>query len=237
MHSANLIDPTVPIPATRALAVGDFYMNDATIVPKDIFTLPPGCIGVVLKVGRDTSGEWMDDATYTYRNSQTVLATPHAYVLAVHNQSRTIYFWTLLEPGVEIGVGQMVHEGFHGYKNTQKIAQYIADNQISPSQYSALFEVTYSMENQSPTPSLSSGWFMPSSGQLQYLINNKEQILPSLRVAKENKAYEWEDYPYWSNSEDSNLPLENMWSANIKQGKMEAKHKQTAGLPLSFLVF
>lgn len=223
--SYDITDMTAIAPPTiltRALAIGDFYMDNGTVVPKEIFALPSGCIGVVLKVGRDTSGDWNDDSNYMLKNSSSPMTTINGYVLALYDSNLLTRWmvWYVRSMNTE----QFDSKGFYGYRHTQQIKQYISDNGYNPDEFYTLFYATVDPERNSPAPTNSSGWFMPSSGQYQYWINNSEQLLFSFRKVKGEKDFNWIQN-YWSSSEDGNVPSENAWLANMKNRKMEIMKK------------
>lgn len=73
--------------------VGDFYCknkkNEGYLIPGDIASLTveqkAACLGVVLKVGKDNSGDWKDDCNYKLKDGLTPMSDIHGYVLALND--------------------------------------------------------------------------------------------------------------------------------------------------------
>lgn len=205
----------------RALAVGDYYYSDGGIVPKNASNPPSeGCIGIVMKVGKDDSGDWKDDCQYKKKDGSTTMSTINGYVLALHDANGgSDYQWGSYDTKVEhTDMNRDQNTGFYGYKNTQAI---ISFNKSKSGTLSSAFPATYyatvGYEKSYPAPANSSGWFLPSAGQCKYWQNNKVTLLESVKKATGASGYSWKSY-YWSSSEDSIDPASNAWSANFDFG-------------------
>ncbi|MCD7923406.1 MAG: hypothetical protein LUI85_01390 [Bacteroides sp.] len=201
--------------------IGDFYCkatkSDGSttcyLIPGDAASIPNGrdCLGVVLKVGKDSSDDWKDEGEYTQKDGTTKMTDFHGYVLALYDANNGTYCkWG---DGVDIiGIDQTQYTLFCGYANTQAIKKYITDYNNDNSHtdkkdlqhnFPATYYATEDYENKYPSPDDSSGWFFPSSGQGCYWYQNREILLSSVRKATGKADYNWMTAFYWSSSERS----------------------------------
>lgn len=222
-------------PSVRAIQQYDFYYSDGSICPKDVSNPPrEGCIGIVMKVGRDTGStdNWKDDCTYKQKDGITDMSTIHGYVLALYdaNGGGTCtwgFNLTKVEykvDGVDI-MNRDQNTGFYGYKNTQAIISFnnnssnLSSN--SPATYYAAVDYETRENGKYAAPANSSGWFLPSAGQCKYWMNNKTALLASVKKATGNSSYNWKDY-YWSSSESTKGYA---WYANFRDGNVTNSNK------------
>lgn len=197
----------------RALAVGDFYYSDGSIVPKDANNPPKeGCIGIILSVGYDSS---KDDSQYITKGGQSMPAI-HGYVLALYDANdRNTCTWSPY--GEIIGTNTDKESRFDGYNNTQIIKKYAANNSKDlQTAFPATYHATDGYELKHPAPGNSSGWFLPSAGQCWYWYQNKDLLKGSMdKVGGDG----WQIY-YWSSSEFSNNPADHAWCVDFSSGNV-----------------
>ena len=158
------------------------------------------CIGIVLKVGRDTEGSWADNCVYTLKGSATSMSEVHGYVLALRDAHDGCQ-WGSFE--TKVGCDRNQTTGFNGYSSTQTIVAFNkAQGGNLQNAFPAVYYATTGYEAQYPAPANTSGWFLPSGGQCQYWLNHKDIILRSIQNAGGDV---WKDW-YWSSSESSSNP-------------------------------
>ena len=192
--------------------LGDFYCkatksDNSTagyLIPGDAASLPEGtdCLGVVLKVGKDSSGDWKDEGEYTQKDGTTKMTDFHGYVLALYDANNgSNCKWG--DYGT-IGTNQSKNTLFCGYTNTQTIKKYIVDNSKDlQNNFPATYYATDDYENKYPSPDDSSGWFFPSAGQCCYWYQNWVALLSSVRKTSGNADCDWTNHYVWSSSEYS----------------------------------
>lgn len=204
--------------------VGDFYCknnsNEGYLIPGDApltVEQKAACLGVVLKVGKDGSGDWKDEDIYKLKNGITGMSIIHGYVLALKdgNSGNTCAWGSY---GEEIHTDQARYTLFCGYKNTQKIKEYVAKNtgKTLQNNFPAAYYASEGYEQSYPSPSNSSGWFLPSAGQCWYWYKNRDLLLTSMQKAGGNG---WQSY-YWSSSESGNFPAYNAWCVSFNNGNV-----------------
>ena len=158
------------------------------------------CIGIVLKVGRDTEGNWADSCDYKLKGSTTSMSEVHGYVLALRDANGgNLCPWGSY--GTEVGCDRNPDTGFNGYSNTQTIVAKAQGGDLQDA-FPAAYYATTGYEAQYPAPDNTSGWFLPSGGQCQYWLNNKNVILRNIQNAGGDGWQNW----YWSSSEYSDSP-------------------------------
>ena len=205
--------------------VGDFYCkndkNEGYLIPGDIASLTAdqqaACLGVVMKVGKDDSGDWKDDCNYKLRDGRTPMSDIHGYVLALKdgNSGKTCA-WS--SPGEEIHTEQAQYTLFCGYKNTQMIKEYAANaGKTLQKDFPAAYYASEGYEQSYPSPSNSSGWFLPSAGQCWYWYQNRDLLKVSMNKVGGD---EWRIY-YWSSSEDSLRPAYYAWCVSFYSGGVD----------------
>ena len=185
---------------THTLQMGDFYLSDGSLVSKDVENLSDAqkaaCLGIVMKVGKDDSGDWKDTDTYKDK-SGNAMSTIRGYVLALKDgNGGNICTWGPTD--TEVGTNTEKQILFCGYSNTQKIKNYAKESKLKndfPAAYHASdgYEATYA------SPGNSSGWFFPSAGQCKYWYENREVLKQSMDKAGGDG---WHS-SYWSSSEHS----------------------------------
>lgn len=209
--------------------VGDFYCknnsNEGYLIPGEIASLTAdqqaACLGVVMKVGKDDSGDWKDDCSYKLKDGQTFMSNIHGYVLALKDgNSGNTCKWGF---ATRVGTDQAQYTLFCGYKNTQKIKEYVAANvgKTLQKDFPAAYYASAGYEQSYPSPSNSSGWFLPSAGQCWYWYQNKDLLLTSMQKAGGDG---WQNQ-YWSSSEGSLGPPDYACCVNFPNNKVAQEGK------------
>ena len=197
---------------------GDFYFSDGSFADKSTelaFWQKAACIGVVLKKGRDDSGDWADNGNYTLKGSTTSMEV-HGYVLALHDANGgNMCPWGSY--GTEVGCDRNQTTGFNGYSSTQTIVAFNnAQGWNLQSAFPAVYHAT-NYETVCSAPANTSGWFLPSGGQCQYWLNNRDVILRSIQNAGGDG---WKDW-YWSSSESSYDPAGFAYRLGVRYGLVD----------------
>lgn len=193
---------------------GDLYCvgteQEPYLIPLQANAITPeqrdACVGVVVKKGRDSSGDWIDDSRYESKNGEE-MPTINAYVMAIRNagiDGREQFPWSSEDHKERVDMPDMnrdQYKGFHGYKNTHAIINFCAvKNWELSTAFPAISQAAEAYDKAHPAPASSSGWFLPSAGQCWYWFQNKKAILEYIRHARGESDYNWDKY-YWSSSE------------------------------------
>ena len=189
------------------------------------------CIGIVLKAGRDTEGNWADNGDYKLKGSATSMSEVHGYVLALRDAHDGCQWGS---NGTEVGCDRNQATGFNGYSSTQTIVAFNnAQGGTLQDAFPAAYYATTGYEAQHPAPANTSGWFLPSGGQCRYWLNNKNVILRNIQNAGGDG---WKDW-YWSSSEDSYGPAYNAYYLNVLYGSMYGDYKGNGNAVRACLAF
>lgn len=221
---------------SHELQIGDFYMKDGSLVGKDKVLSAEekaDCIGIVMKVGKDDTGSWMDNCLYKLKDNSTPMDIIHGYVLALYNaNSGNACQWGSY--GTSVGTNTEQYTGFYGYNNTQTIID--NDNQRGSdlqNNFPATYYATKDYEEKYSAPTNSSGWFLPSAGQCWCWFQNRDAILTSMNKAGGNG---WSSY-YWSSSEYSYSPTGDAWCVSFSYGYVYRASKYVNSYVRSCLAF
>lgn len=223
---------------------GDYYINSEYegnpyyLIPgevTDIQEAKDNCIGIVLKAGRDREGSWADNCDYKLKGSTTSMSEVHGYVLALRdaNGGNTCK-WESNKTEVDCDKSQTT--GFNGYSNTQTIIKYNKDNQIGQElqdAFPAVYHATIGYDGQCQAPANTSGWFLPSGGQCNYWLHNRDVILRSIQNARGDG---WQD-KYWSSSNDSDEPTRYAYYLHMSDGRMGSFGKKGTNAVRAVLAF
>ena len=212
----NLMISTIGNKAMEDADTGDFYFSDGSFADKSTVLASwqkAACIGVVLKKGRDDSGDWVDNGNYTLKDGTTQMSAVHGYVLALRDANSSCE-WSVPWSNIEVGCDKNLTTGFNGYSNTKAIINAIEGHEWTLQREfpAAYYAVNY--ETVCPAPSKTSGWFFPSGGQCQYWLNNKDVLLTSIIYAGGDG---WEEL-YWSSSEGSRDPVNYACDLDMRPG-------------------
>ena len=167
------IDEGVTPPATREVKVGDYYMNDGTIVPGDASIVPEGCIGIVFQ-------------TDAARMSPAEIAEgwTHGYVMALTNAGKDSKWGQGSTEGAipespfatRINTFKGMYEDIEGYQKTHYMLD-AHEGDVSFQDVNGAFYQTQqygeSIETaQFKAPQSTSGWYLPSIGQWWDILDN-----------------------------------------------------------------
>ena len=228
------VDGAAPIEINYNLQTGDYFCKNSShtwyIIPG---TETPGseCIGIVFHAGQHP-----DDQS-DYSKSGIGQSVCHGYVVAltdVHNDYSDILRWEYKNTGAyDRRVGASTDENdWNGYANCQQIHKFVVDNSFDGWEMkyfpAALACETYGNRTtdqdgfdaggkydwQKPlaAPDNTSGWFLPSCGQLLHLYNNRSFLSVRMTEVKDSTPADC-DYKdkikwfgascYWSSTEHS----------------------------------
>ncbi|MFV0584963.1 MAG: fimbrillin family protein [Parabacteroides gordonii] len=188
--------------------VGDFYCknssNEGYLIPGDATPFPGdmNCIGIVFKAGREAS----DKGSYTDIGSNE-MPVINGYVVALQDVSSSTLKWADKNGLYEFWVGTSADESdWQGYDNCQKMKK---GSDWSIGHFPAA-NACQNFGSAEPylryaAPAGSSGWFLPSCGQLLSLYKNRDVLSGQINKLKAINGYGsigWfrGDY-YWSSSE------------------------------------
>lgn len=213
---------------------GDYYINSGYdgkpyyLIPgevTDIKEAKDNCIGIMLKAGRDDSGNWADNGDYKLKDTETSMGRIHGYVLALHDAHNNCKWGSY---GTAVDNCDRNQTGFNGYSSTQAIIKFNEDKQTGQDLQDAFPAVYYAAigyEAQYPAPANTSGWFLPSGGQCQYWLDNRDVILRSIQNAGGDGWKNW----YWSSSEYSGNPAWDAYFVTVNGGRVDADDKSFYG--------
>lgn len=159
--------------------IGDFYYSDGTWSPYLIERAGIDPIGVVFYIGE--ASEFGDHADYyKVKDGSAALSEFHGYVVALRdatciNDENTSVPFSFFD-GNDTGCGCSTEvEDFLGYNNTLSIRQRAERDfgglSAETTNFPAAYYATDYFESQVPAPAQSSGWFLPSAYQLQYIYD------------------------------------------------------------------
>ena len=149
------VDNAVVTWKTHTLQVGDFFMQDGSLVAKDqtLTAEEQGkCIGIVYRIGTGSS-----DAVENYEDKLTAI---HGYVLALQQSSKTWgdasrVFGTGTSGGAELG-----------YKSTRMIMA------VAVSESKSFPACSYCVNYTPASTGITSGWYYPTTGQVRNFAIN-----------------------------------------------------------------
>lgn len=183
-YTNDEIRATYQIEGGKASAplVGDFYYSDGTwstsLLKKD-GVVP---VGVVFYVGVHPTDR---AAYYTSKDGKSMAGDFHGYVVSITNATpdNTGVAWSFWDGSDKGCGGSLAEDDFMGYTNSLSIKDRADKNYNGLSaNESTNFPATYyamiDYENNVPAPAQSSGWFLPSAGQANYLMTTT-YYLPS----------------------------------------------------------
>lgn len=199
----------------RSLQIGDFFYNDGKILNREASFIPDtkNCIGVVFYVGRHPE----DNGVYVDKNNNPMEV--HGYVINKSEATDQHHNGG----GTDFGTYKSTTD-FNGYFNTDKL-------QAVPAGYNDM--MTY-VRAQTNSPQTTSGWFLPSIGQLNYIKKNYAEIISkSFDKCGGAMGRGWQHY-YWSSTE---VNAANSYCINWDSGSYYAKGKNSGAMVRTALVF
>ena len=175
--------------------VGDYYTADGTLIevpegttlPKE---LKKKIIGIVFHIGQNKS----DKADYTLpltENGPTLGNTVHGYAVALQDANDDSYFmWGKQDTELGLypkdGSGNRLNNlnnpdiDWDGYAYTRTIINAVGGkdklNATSEEGYTATYYAVVDYENKVSAPATSSGWFLPSIGQMWQVYQQRGKL-------------------------------------------------------------
>lgn len=217
---------------------GDYYINSEYnnnpyyLIPgevTDIKGAKNNCIGVVLKAGRNDSGDWADNCEYKLKDGKTHMPVVHGYVLALRDANGGCKWGS---SGTTVNCDRNQTIGFNGYSNTQTIVTKAQGGNLRDA-FPAAYYATIGYNGQCQAPANTSGWFLPSGGQCNYWLHNRDVILRSIQNAGGDG---WQD-KYWSSSNDSDEPTRYAYYLNMSEGRTGSFGKNGTNAVRAVLAF
>lgn len=160
--------------------LGDFYYSDGSWSPYPVNKGDVKPVGVVFYVGEGT--RYGDSASrYTLKGTEQPMEEFHGYVVALqdatwHDGAHHAAAWSFWD-GADVGCrcSEDVTD-FSGYSNTRAICDRAERDFGGLSGDDANFPATWyavsRFDEVMPSPASSSGWFLPSAGQMAYIYEN-----------------------------------------------------------------
>lgn len=159
--------------------VGDFYYSDGTWSTSLLKKEGVEPIGIVFYVGINAAD---NAAYYTTKDGKSMRENFHGYVVSLKDATldakgnNVAVAWSFFD-GSDSGCGCSVSQtDFMGYTNTAAIKERADKYYGGLSDGTVNFPATYyacvAFDRAVPAPAQSSGWFLPSAGQLDYILNS-----------------------------------------------------------------
>lgn len=179
------IDGSTQITIPYTLQTGDYLLDCGNLLPKDTdlsaTILRRNVIAIVFHVGRNTN----DKSDYSTSLDGGSSAIPggniHGYAVALKNEPTNDKMWG--KSGVELGLSQDHKDNlsnpdidWSGYSYTQKIITDAGGISNLNNETEAGYPVTYTAVYYDCAPMNSSGWFLPSIGQLRKIYLTQEDL-------------------------------------------------------------
>ncbi len=216
--------------------IGDFYYSDGTWSSELDASKTP--IGIVFYLGAATEfGDSSDN--YFRKDGTTPLGEVNGYALALHIASDAAC-WSFYDSwGDAVGCSTDKND-FLGYGNTQTIVSEAAKTggltDSESDNWPAAYFAVVDYEKKYPAPAASSGWFLPSAGQLKYIFDTyfdangrPGEQFAAIYEALGDKASTFcmEDSKYWSSTEagDTQAYLVDCATSSLNTGRVSATRK------------
>lgn len=180
-------------------AVGDYYYADGTWSP-DYISLEdsPACIGIIFKVDK---GDYDDVENYEGK-----LTAIHGYVVALHDAHNEAGLWGIrYTQSIPWAIGQNYVYKYDGYSNTNVVRdtpEYVQTKINQPHAFGQYWAFKVASEYNICVPNNSSGWYLPSVGQLNDIYN-----IPNRAKLFENAGGIDFKERYWSSTEVNSLDV------------------------------
>ena len=209
-----------------AIQPGDFLLADGNLVPKEIFLTEEqkaSVTAIVFYVGHHEN-----DAS-DYSATRIGQKKCHGYAVALQDATTTnIYcMWGVYDKELGLYISGTNNVGnpdidWNGYSNTQKIVNAAGGeqnlNKDTEAGYPATWYVVVDYESKPPAPPKSSGWFLPSIGQMQR-VHKQGNLL------EETSVYNSLDGRYWSSSELYYSPHKSVVHVDLSKKYLDTSYK------------
>lgn len=206
--------------------VGYYYYADGTCSPTYNNGSSPACIGIVFKVGAGEGDNISNYAADTFTDNVI-----HGYVVALSDAHAGTCTWG--GKGTLIGTSTNQND-FAGYSNTQKIiAKAIEGGHLKPddgiNDYPAAYYIS-EYDKTVQTPTNTSGWYFPSTGQLKEVYRVKDNIHTDVLTLQSDD--------YLSSSEyDRGYIAFNVGYVSFRDGTSEYREKDASKYVRAILTF
>ncbi len=185
----------------QAPKVGDFYYSDGTWSTELDKSKTPIAVVFFTGVAKDNG----DNSAYYKLKDGVTPMTVNGYAIAINdatlvNGENIEVSWSFFDGSYEGAGCSFDVTDFVGYTNTQSITRAAKKRpgELTPNDdsFPAAYYATIAFEKACPAPESSSGWFLPSTGQFQYI---------------------W-DYAYWNKQGTLSAWLENSFKVLVEAG-------------------
>lgn len=203
--SVTLLD--APPKVEHILQVGDFYMEDGSILPwSDTSSDKKNCIGIVYWV--PTATDLLESDKFTWLEDHSTCI--HGLVVGLEVK---LSKWGTY--GATTNITDSETDGiFRGYSNTKRLVSEHSGYAIVSAYNNLMRDVTL-------PPDKTSGWYVPSVGELMKLFQAKSKVNSSLNTLGSTTL---SSSTYWSSGEHSYY---NAWS--VRNGTADYNRKSYSG--------
>lgn len=174
---------------------GDYYYSDGTWRPD--YTSAKTCIGIVFKVG---AGEGDDISAYDNK-----LTAIHGYVVALEDAHSEAGAWGIrTRTESRLPSESSYTPKYNGYANTvaiRAVTEYASTNVNQPTENGQYWAFKVASEYSKTTPSGSSGWYLPSIGQLADIYNLPDRAALFTTAGGADFKTSDNDGRYWSSTQ------------------------------------
>lgn len=174
---------------------GDYYYSDGTWRPD--YTGDKTCIGIVFKSGAEEG----DDIS-AYGNK---LAAIRGYVVALADAHSEAGAWGIrLRTESNLPSESSYTSKYNGYANTaaiRKVTEYATTDTSKPTENSQYWAFKVASEYSATVPLGSSGWYLPSIGQLADIYNLPDRAELFAGANGTDFVSETNDGRYWSSTQ------------------------------------
>ena len=216
---------------------GDYYMSDGSFVNKSE-TLTElqktACVGIVFALANE-----VDQSDYS--NTGIGQQKCHGYVVALADATATVCMWGVKGTALNLFPENVSNNltspemDWNGYDYTQTIiAQVRGTSKLKPDKaegYPATYYAVVDYEKKVKAPKNSSGWFLPSIGQMYEVYQQRDLLAadPLGRALRSNC--------YWSSSEVSFSSVNDAPFVYVETGRVASNTKNADGYVRSILAF
>ena len=177
------VDGAQTVEKSHYLQAGDYLLSDGSLIGKDKTLTDEqkaACVAIVFYAGHHTS----DDSDYS--KTGIGLSKCHGYAVAVddaipHPSTGAMWGVNGGSVGTKSNGYSKPETDWNGYKWTQKIIDAAGGvgklNATTQEGYPATYYAVVAHEANCKAPAGSSGWFLPSIGQMYYLYENRTSWL------------------------------------------------------------
>ena len=221
------VDGAPTIDKDHNLQVGDYLLADGNIVGKDETLTEEQKASVIAIVFH--AGHHENDAS-DYSATGIGQQKCHGYAVALQDATNGYCQWGVY--GTELGCCPTDGSGkkqnnysapdidWSGYAWTQKIITAAGGkdklNATEDSGYPATYYAVVDYAHKVPSPANSTGWFLPSIGQMWNVYQNRASLFEGKTVVSGLKS-DW----YWSSSEFYNVPADYALCVSVGSGRVD----------------